>query len=63
MTKIYFNDYAIFEYDLTFYTCDQNHDIMIFDNSIELRNYVLNYHNVDIHFVDLKYRTRKINYI
>ena len=63
MTKIYFNDYAIFKYDLTFYIYDQNHDIMIFDNSIELRNHVLNYYDVDIRFAKFKYRNRKINYI
>ena len=63
MTDVFLNDYNQFKYDLASYTCQQNHDIMIFDNSIELRNHVLDYHDVDTRSVESKYYTRKINYI
>ena len=63
MAGVYFNDYAMLKYGLASYTCGQNHDIMIFGNSVELRDHVLDYHGVDTRFAGLKYRNREANYI
>ena len=39
------------------------HNTITFGNSAELRDHVLNYHNVDSQSTKPKYRTRKANYI
>ena len=63
ITNVYFNDYNQFKYDLTFYICEHMHDVMTFDNSIELRFHVLNYHEMNARSTKSIYRIRKINYI
>ena len=63
MTEVYFNDNNQSKYDFAFYICQQNHNIMIFDNSIELRDHVLDYHDVNTRFVELKYRNNETKYI
>ena len=62
MIDVYFNDHNQLKYDLTFYTCDQNHFVMIFDNFVELWNHVLNYHDTNIRFSIIKYRNKNVEY-
>ena len=63
ITNVFFNNNNQFKYDLTSYTCQQNHNVMTFDNSIELQNHVLNYHKINTRSIESKYYTREINYI
>ena len=63
ITNVFFNDNNQFKYNLASYICQQNHDVMIFDNLVELRDYVLNYYEVVTRLIESKYYTRKINYI
>ena len=60
---VFFNDYSQPRYGLAPYTCSYIHNTMTFGNSNELRDHVLEYHEVDTRSAGPKYRTRKANYI
>ena len=63
MAGVFFNDYNQPKYGLAPYSCQQNHGIMTFGNSAELRDHVLDYHGVDTRSAGPKYHTREANYI
>ena len=63
MIEIFFNNSNEFKYDLTSYICQQTSCVQSFDNVIKLRDYVFEYHDVNINFAKSKYRIRNVNYI
>ena len=63
MIEVFFNNNNEFKYDLISYICQQTSCVQSFDNVIKLRDYVLEYHNVNINFVDFKYHIQNVNYI
>ena len=58
---MFFNNNNQFKYDLTSFICQQSSCSRLFDNVMKLRNYVLNYYDVDIESVEFKYHMHKIN--
>ena len=60
--NLYFNDINKFKYDLTFFTCKHCSINKIFDNSIEIRDHCLKYHDIDIRFANSKHRQQNKNY-
>ena len=63
MIEIFFNDNSVVKYELAFFICQQTSCFQSFDNAIELKDHVLNYHDVDTRSIEFKYRVREINYI
>ena len=64
MTEVFFNNSSQLKYGLTSYTCQQTPCFgRTFDNVIELRDHVLDYHDVDIKSIGPKYHMRSANYI
>ena len=58
----YFNEHEKSRYDLAFYICDHDHKLYFFDNVDELREHVLEYHDVDIKFNISKMQIRDTNH-
>ena len=63
MTEVFFNNSNELKYDLASYICQQTSCVQSFGNVIELRNHVLEYHDVNTNFADFKYRIQNANYI
>ena len=63
MIEVFFNDNNVVKYELASFICQQTSCSQSFDNAIELRNHVLNYHDVDTRFTEFKYRIREIDYV
>ena len=63
MIKVFFNNNYEFKYNLILYICQQILCVQSFDNVIKFRNYVFEYHDMNINFVDFKYRIQNVNYI
>ena len=61
MIEIFFNDNSKFELNLNFWTCDKCSTI--FDNSDELRDHFLNYHNVDSRISTYNKRLQNEKYV
>ena len=62
MMNSYFNEHEESRYDLTLYICDHDHKLYSFDNVDELREHVLEYHDVDTRFNISKMQIRDTNH-
>ena len=62
MMNSYFNEHEKSRYDLTLYICDHDHKFYSFDNVDELREHVLEYHDVDTRFNIFKMQIRDTNH-
>ena len=63
MIEIFFNNNNEFKYNLILYIYQQTSRIQLFNNALKFRDYVFEYHDVNINFVEFKYRIRNVNYI
>ena len=62
MMNSYFNEHEKSRYDLAFYICEHDHKLYSFDNVDELREHVLEYHDVDTRFNIFKMQIRDTNH-
>ena len=63
MMNSYFNEHEESRYDLALYICDHDHKSYSFDNVDELREHVLEYHDIDTKFNIFKMQIRDTNHV